>query len=113
MGKSAKTTRGGNKHRVNVVRQKAKLAAAGIKDHTAYDAAAAAAISAQKLRREQQSQGTDAATNSSGNNNARDAVKKQMADSLAAIRRQREAQQAKTTSVKMAPRPKKSSAGSA
>jgi hypothetical protein len=99
MGKSAKMTRGGNKHRVNVGRQKAKLAAAGIKDHTAYDHAALAAAAAVKSRAED---GTGASATA-----GRDAVKQQMAASLKAIQRQREQQRLNSTAVKMAPRPKK------
>lgn len=49
MGKSAKLTRGGNKKRVNVGRQEAKLKAQGGKQHTASkDALKAPAESAKK-----------------------------------------------------------------
>jgi hypothetical protein len=106
MGKSAKTTRGGNKHRVNIGRQKAKLAAAGIKDHTAYDHAALAAAAAAKSKN---GDAADASKPQAG----RDAVKQQMAASLKAIQRQREQQRLNSTAVKMAPRPKKASGATA
>jgi hypothetical protein len=106
MGKSAKTTRGGNKHRINVGRQKAKLAAAGVKDHTAYSQAAAAVVAAQKAKQQQHEGET-------GASNPRELVKQQMAASLKAIQRQRETQQAATTAVKMAPRPKSTPSTSA
>jgi hypothetical protein len=100
MGQSAKLTRGGNKHRVNISRQKAKLAAAGVKDHAAYDQAAAAAAAAHKAAAEQSQDSKTAAA-------LRNQVKEQIAASLRSIQQQRTQGQtsAASTAVKMAPRP--------
>jgi hypothetical protein len=85
MGRSAKVTRGGNKHRVNPGRQKAKLEQAGIKSHSALHAV-------QQLAAGKKTPGAPTA-------------KQLVADSLKAIQRQREMQAEQSTVVKMAARP--------
>lgn len=82
MGKSAKLTRGGNKHRVNPARQKAKLERSGIKNHTALENVAA--VAAKKK--------------------AGATAKQVIADSLKAIQRQREQRELENTAVKTAQR---------
>lgn len=84
------------------------MAAAGVKDHAAYDQAAAAAAAAHKAAADQ-TQDSKSATA------MRNQVKEQIAASLRSIQQQRSQGFASTasTAVKMAPRPSKPVSGPA